>query len=147
VELLLAIWPTGTATGQTVALVETNTGKVLVQGSLPAGVDITRAPVVRQVSGAQAAVGPVVVDAYAKRLDVLDSAYTVAALVKGHVYATLTGRTVDIGLTDTGKFPVTYFTATQTIVPLATATVGGATVALALVPTAAGKDLLGFAAA
>jgi hypothetical protein len=106
---LLFAWP-AFAAGQTIALLDTRTGQVVLSSQLPAGIDITQAPILRQMSGPITSIGPVVVDTTARRVSAIQAQYTPVTITPGHVYASTSGGSrVDIRLT-TGGF---------TVVPLA----------------------------
>jgi hypothetical protein len=142
---LLAVWAKPAAGVQTVALVDVATGKTLFSMPLPAGVDVSRGPLTRQVGGSLLGVGTLVVDTDAKRLKAVLSQYKIVSLAGGHVWATdtTTGRTVDIRTRDQ-QFQVNQLP-DGAAAPFATTVSarGTATSALALVmtPTAAGPLL------
>ena len=139
---LLGIW--APANGQQpVELLDATTGQELFHASLP-GVDLRSAPLVRQSSGAQIAVGPLVVDTYTHLLQLLDTQLTVRSLVPGSAYVqTASGSTEAIDLGRPGNFQATAVPARAPI-PLATVAAGGTTSALVMTLVPGGALLSAF---
>jgi hypothetical protein len=96
IDYLLAVW--ATKTGQYVVLIDTRTGGVLSQGALPARVDLTHAPLARL--GETIAVGPLVINRWINRVQLINPAYTVTGMAPGHLYAKTGTDLVDVQLQD-----------------------------------------------
>ena len=150
---LLVAWPKVANQTQAITFIDTNSpaDQALLHTRLAAGVDITRAPVLRQNAGSVTAVGPVVVDTANQRINTLLPTYTPRALTSGHVYATTaagsptTSNVVDILLSAAADFTVVPVGA-QAPLPFA-ATQGPNPVALVTVPTDDGWLIAGLPAA
>jgi hypothetical protein len=125
--LLLTVWPQAKGAGQVVALMDTRTGTNIVQAELTPGADLRTFGIVREVGGSQLAVGPVVVDTYAAKLDLLDTRYIVRALSRGHAWTTFQGRATDVHLTSTGDFPTVPFGSGEAVLPIGISQLDGTT--------------------
>jgi hypothetical protein len=120
-RFLFAVWP-ASRSPQAISLIDTSSGLTLLNNRLPAGVDVTKAPVVRQSSGAMTAVGQVIIDPERQRVDALLPQYTPRALASGRVYAVDTkakeaGTVVEVRLPEftvarLGKAPTPFAVAT-----------------------------------
>jgi hypothetical protein len=146
-QLLLTAWAASSpGAGQLVALFDTRTSSYVIQGTLLPTVDMRHVAVIRESGGTQVAVGPVVVDTYAAKLDLLDPRYTVKALTRGHAWTTLSGHAVDLRLTSTGQFPTVPFDAGEPALPVGISRLGtsGAYRAVIVAPAGNGWRLFGL---
>ena len=108
--LLLTVWPKAAGAGQVVALMDVGKGTVVVQTEVTAPADLRTFGVVREVGGTQLALGPVVVDTYAAKVDLLDLRYVVKGLSRGHAWTLFNGKqATDLHLTSTGDFTAVLF--------------------------------------
>ena len=108
--LLLTVWPQVKGTGQVVALMDAVKGAVVVQTEVTSAADLRTFGVVREVGGTQLALGPVVVDTYAAKVDLLDLRYVVKGLSRGHAWTLFNGKqATDLRLTNTGDFTAVLF--------------------------------------
>jgi hypothetical protein len=85
-RFLLVVWPKQRP-AQAISLIDTGSGLALLNSRLPAGVDVTKASVLRDASGSMTAVGQVIVDIERQRVNALLPQYTPRALASGRVYA------------------------------------------------------------
>jgi hypothetical protein len=124
-DLLLTVWPPSAGRGQIAAVVDISGGAVVIQTTLEAGVDLTRAGVVRETAGTQTLLGSVLVDTYTKNLNVLDPRYRVWGVARGHAWALLDGRMTDIHLSRRGDFRLEPFAAGEPAVPIGVVAAAG----------------------
>jgi len=104
------VWPQVKGTGQVVALMDAVKGAVVVQTEVTSAADLRTFGVVREVGGTQLALGPVVVDTYAAKVDLLDLRYVVKGLSRGHAWTLFNGKqATDLHLTNTGDFTAVLF--------------------------------------
>jgi hypothetical protein len=115
---LLTVWPRAAGRGQIVCLVDTTSGKIVVQTALAATVDLTHAAIVREQAGAQTLLGPVLVDTYTANLDLLDPRYSVRSVTRGHAWAMFQGRATDIQLDRAGSFRTVSFPSGEPALPI-----------------------------
>jgi hypothetical protein len=73
---------------------------------------------VREAGGTQLAIGPVVVDTYAHKIDLLDMTYTVNTLTRGHAWTLHDNQPVDLRLSSTGDFLRFPFTGDEAALPI-----------------------------
>jgi hypothetical protein len=109
-SLLLTIWPQAKGTGQVVALMDTRSGANVVQTEVTAAADLRKFGIVREVGGTQLALGPVLIDTYLSKVDLLDLHYVVKGLSRGHAWTMFNGKqATDLRLTSTGDFSAVLF--------------------------------------
>jgi hypothetical protein len=101
---LLTIWPTARGSGQVVTLMDVATGSNVVRTEVTAAADLRNFTAVRETGGTQLAIGPVVVDTYLNKIDLLDMTYVVKALTRGHAWTLHDSQPVDLRLSSTGDF-------------------------------------------
>lgn len=117
-DYLLTIWPRAKGTGQVVALMDVATSTNVVRAEVTAAADLRTFPCVREAGGTQLAIGPLVVDTYAAKIDLLDMTYTVKTLTRGHAWTVHGTQLVDLRLTNTGDFPRYPFAGDDTALPI-----------------------------
>jgi hypothetical protein len=146
-RLLLTVWPKATGKGQVVALMDTTSGVNVVQTEVTAAVDLRKFGIVRETGGTQLAIGPVVVDTYAAKVDLLDPRYVVKALTRGHAWTTFQGRATDLHLTARGDFTTVPFGEGEAAMPVGISRLDGdATRAVVVAPAGSGWLLCGLTA-
>jgi hypothetical protein len=143
---LLAVWDKAAGEGQQVSLLDTRTGTTVIQSALPAGLDLRKAVVIRELGGVQTALGPVVVDTYAARLQLLQADITVLSLTRGHAWVTVSGKATDIHLSATADFTTVPFGSGQPAMPIGISRAGpnGKPVATVVVSKNGGWVLAGL---
>jgi len=147
--LLLTIWPQAKGPGQVVALMDTTSGANVVQTEVTAAADLRTFGIVREVGGSQLALGPLLVDTYAAKVDVLDMRYVVKGLSRGHAWTMFNGKqATDLHLTSTGDFTAVLFGAGEPAVPVGVSRLSdGTSRAMVTAPSGDGWVLAGLAGA
>jgi hypothetical protein len=147
-SLLLAVWPEGNATGQVVALMDTTSGANVVQTVVTAAADLRKFGIVREIGGTQLAIGPVTVDTYAAKVDLLDLRYVVKTLTRGHAWTMFSGRATDLHLTPKGDFTTVPFGPGEPALPIGVSRLNGdETRAVVVAAAGSGWLLCGLGAA
>ncbi|HEY6793439.1 MAG TPA: hypothetical protein VI248_02015 [Kineosporiaceae bacterium] len=145
--LLLTIWQQANAAGQVLALMDTGSGTNVVRTTVTAAAQLRTFGIVRETGGTQLALGPVVVDTYALKVDLLDLRYVVKGLTRGHAWTTFSGRATDLHLTSKGDFTAVPFGTGEAALPIGVSRPnGGADRAVVVAPDHGGWLLCGLAA-